>query len=401
MRLNTREIILLCTLTMMPGGCALMQHNAPDRQMQYDEMLSSVSTVAVLEPGMNVSHTGLNLYDRQMLVSIEAGALAGTDAGLQLSGGQGDVMIFLVPLGLVLGAIGGVIIPTDVPVEPSIQQLQTSQAVLTRLMEASLAEHKELQAALISEGNKIPARLFVALGMTGRGDLQGRVENSPSARSIDAILRVENLDIVLTGLDADNPLLALRVSIKIILTNADSPLRCLGWRESTWEGKSRLLSEWTANEGEHLKAGLASAIDAFAHEAITSLFVPKHELVPFYKKKATAPSWSECFPGDPDHRLTDVKTYCPLADQGFAGFQSRIGDVFYNESHKSRRNLIRAYVWYGLAARGNDELASDRIAMLTRMLTPDELKEARQRLHEWKAGQCVNDLSDAFMAQSQ
>jgi hypothetical protein len=35
------------------------------------------------------------------------------------------------------------------------------------------------------------------------------------------------------------------------------------------------------------------------------------------------------------------------------------------------------------------------------MLTPDELKEARQRLHEWKAGQCVNDLSDAFMAQSQ
>ena len=310
-------------------------------------------------------------------------------------------MIVFVPLGLVLGAIDGAIVPDDVAVEPSIQQLQTSQAVLTRLMEASLTEHKELQAALISEGNKNPARIFVALEKNGRGDLQGCVEYSSSARPIDAILRVENLDIVLTGLDADDPLLVLRVSIKIILTNADSPLRCLGWHESTWEGESRLLSEWTANEGEHLKAGLASAIDAFSHEAITSLFIPKHELVPFYKKKATAPSWSECFPGDPDHRLTDVETYCPLADRGFVGFQSRVGDIFYNESHKSRRNLIRAYVWYGLAARGNDELASDRIAVLTRMLTPDELKEARQRLHEWKAGQCVNDFSDAFTTQSQ
>lgn len=392
--------MMLCALTMISDGCALMEHNDPGRHMSSNEMLSSISTVAVIEPEINVSHTGLNLYDRQVLNSIEACAVAGTDAGLQVSGGQGDVMIVLVPLGLVLGAIGGVIVPTDVPVEPSIQQLQTSQAVLTKLLAASLTEHRELQAALISEGNKMPAHVFVTLDENHSGVHQTSAGNNQSGKPIDAILRVASLNIVLIGLDADDPLLTLRASMKIILTTAASPLRCLGWYESNWEAKSRRLSEWTENEGEHLKAGLASAFDALSQEAITFLFTPKYVLFPTLRKQAAAPSWSECLPGAADHHLTDVEAYCPLADRGYVGFQSRVGDILYNESHRSRRNLIRAYVWYGLAARGNDELASDRMAMLTRMLTPDELKEARQSLREWKAGQCVNDLADALMTQS-
>jgi hypothetical protein len=90
---------------------------------------------------------------------------------------------------------------------------------------------------------------------------------------------------------------------------------------------------------------------------------------------------------------------CSLADRGIAEYQSRVGNVLYNESDKSRRNLIRAYVWYALAAKGNNQLAIDRVEILTRMLSPEELKEAQQNLEDWKPGQCMNDLADSLVKQ--
>jgi hypothetical protein len=70
--------MLLCVLTMAPGGCTIMQHDNPGRHMPSNEMLNSIATVAVLEPGISVSHTGLSMYDQQVLDLIEAGAVAGT-----------------------------------------------------------------------------------------------------------------------------------------------------------------------------------------------------------------------------------------------------------------------------------------------------------------------------------
>jgi hypothetical protein len=399
MRLNPGTIMMLSVLTMISGGCTLMEHDDPGRHMPSSEMLDSIFTVAVIEPDINVSHTELSLYDRHVLNSMGDGALTGAVQGLNASGHEGSLMIVFVPLGLVLGTLDGAISPKAYPIEPSIQQSQSSQAVFGKMLAASFIEHNALQSALISEGNKMPAHVFITLDENDRGVHQTSAGNNQSGKPIDAILRVASLNIVLIGLDADDPLLTLRVSMKIVLTSAASPLRCLGWYTGTREGQNLRLSEWTGNEGEHLKAGFASAFDALSQEAITFLFTPKYVMFPSLRKQAADPSWSECLPGAADHHLTDVEAYCPLADRGFVGFQSRVGDILYNESHRSRRNLIRAYVWYGLAARGNDELASDRLAMLTRMLTPDELKEARQSLREWKAGQCVNDLADAFMTQ--
>jgi hypothetical protein len=115
--------------------------------------------------------------------------------------------------------------------------------------------------------------------------------------------------------------------------------------------------------------------------------------------EAEAPSYSHSAlgGGGTNGELTDID--CSLADQGNTEYQSRVGNVFYNEGDKSRRKLIRAYVWYALAVKGNDQLAVDRVELLTRMLSPEELKEARQNLEDWKPGQCIKDLADSLVKQ--
>lgn len=92
--------------------------------------------------------------------------------------------------------------------------------------------------------------------------------------------------------------------------------------------------------------------------------------------------------------------YCPNAYLGHADAQIHIGDIYYQGIYGRKFDPVRAWVWYNLAAQGGDAQAMEQLSGVTAEFTPDELKEARQRLHEWKAGQCVNDLSDAFMAQS-
>jgi hypothetical protein len=67
----------------------------------------------------------------------------------------------------------------------------------------------------------------------------------------------------------------------------------------------------------------------------------------------------------------------------------------------TRSKLVYAYVTYGRAAGNNDEVAADRIRILSSMFTSDELDEAGKKLHEWERGKCIEELTNAGLIRSQ
>jgi hypothetical protein len=295
-----------------------------------------------------------------------------------------------------------------------IQTLNTFKKVLTTVINGN----RGLQSALVSEGNKLPSYSFVTLN--GQ-EILPKLENartSPVDKSIDVILQVSGLSIIFVGDDRSkvlvggdlpfehNPNLQLKVFLKLLLKSTDVQAQCLGWYASAWEGKRLHASEWAEDDGEQLKASITTAFNTLSHEALSFLFTPSSH--PWYSnfhlfhEEVTAPIWSDCSVKDPYKRLlADVSSYCPQADKGIPEFQRRIGNVFYNESHLSRANLVHAYVWYRLAARNNDEIASNRTRLLSSMLTSDELEAAENELNEWKPGQCINMLTQAGIIRSQ
>jgi hypothetical protein len=328
-----------------------------------------------------------------------AGAVGGALGGVGASGGNAIAMIFLVPIGFVGGTVYGAVAPATVSVEPTTQQMQASKTIFKKVLQASFTEHNDLQSALISAGNRLGRQTFVPFQQTGAGEGNIGEKAQSSARVVKGILSVSSLSVVLIGSDAKDPLLKLRVAIRLLLTNDRSPTQCLGWYATTWEGQKRHLSELTAKGGESLKTELGSAFDELSKEAVKFLFTPRLDLFRFVRTEPAAPLWANCIMGNAKNvknPLAVLESYCPLADRGIPEYQIRVGNVLYNESNKSRKNLIRAYVWYSLATKGNDRLAVDRVEILSQILTAEELKEARQKFADWKPGQCMSDVSDAL-----
>jgi hypothetical protein len=94
----------------------------------------------------------------------------------------------------------------------------------------------------------------------------------------------------------------------------------------------------------------------------------------------------------------EAKWFCPQADDGIADPQRRIGDLlYYGYGETPNRDLVRAYVWYSLAAKGCNSEAQIRLLALEKQLTDEELQDARRRLDAWKPGhgQCMKDLTEA------
>jgi len=85
---------------------------------------------------------------------------------------------------------------------------------------------------------------------------------------------------------------------------------------------------------------------------------------------------------------------CRAADQG--GMESRVqlGNLFYNESHRFRDNLIQAYVWYSLANTADNSVLEKRLMILKEVLSYAELQEARHRLESWKPNECMKALNE-------
>jgi hypothetical protein len=93
----------------------------------------------------------------------------------------------------------------------------------------------------------------------------------------------------------------------------------------------------------------------------------------------------------------EIGTYCPNADLGHADAQKHIGDLYYLGTHGIKRDLILAYVWYSLAAMGENKEATKQLQPLVDELSPHQADEAVRQLLDWKPGQCERDLNDAIL----
>jgi hypothetical protein len=84
--------------------------------------------------------------------------------------------------------------------------------------------------------------------------------------------------------------------------------------------------------------------------------------------------------------------YCPNADLGHADAQLYIARVYDYSAYGGQVNLVRAWVWYSLAAQNGDEVAADRVKRITEELDPQKLAEAKRQLAAWTPGQCAEEL---------
>jgi uncharacterized protein YceK len=91
--------------------------------------------------------------------------------------------------------------------------------------------------------------------------------------------------------------------------------------------------------------------------------------------------------------IHEARTYCPNADRGNANAQMYIGDMHYLGAYKLKRDPVRAWVWYSLAAQKGDALATEQLSKVTAELTPEQLEEAKRQLEAWQPGQCMQELT--------
>ncbi len=72
----------------------------------------------------------------------------------------------------------------------------------------------------------------------------------------------------------------------------------------------------------------------------------------------------------------------PVAERGDADAQYMLG-FLYARGEGVRRDIVRAYVWFALAARQGDEIAADATAYLARRMRPDQVAEAKALVRAW------------------
>jgi len=387
--------LLVCLfLSEILVGCTHFTQNDPDKYTPKREVLDSIATVGVLKPSVAGYTTQNSENDLDLIKESKSAAFSGA---LLLASPLAPVATIYVLYAA--GSVGeGFVAPTAVKDSQKLQTNLTSLDTFNKVLTAMINDSATLQAALVSEGKRLPAYSFIPLDGEERLAKFGNNRTRPTEGTVDALLQVSNLSVVFFKKSAsyeDDPILELKVSLKLELKNTDQLPRCLGWYTNTWEGKRLRLSEWAENDGGELKDAIALAFQELSHEALNYLFTPRHEYFQLSDEKVVAPNWVACSVKDPYEKVSVDPSDCPLADQGYVEYQSRIGSVFYNESHLSRRNLVYAYVWYSRAARHNDKNAAYRTRLLSSMLTSDELEEAEIELNEWRPGQCIDELTNA------
>ena len=72
----------------------------------------------------------------------------------------------------------------------------------------------------------------------------------------------------------------------------------------------------------------------------------------------------------------------PVAERGDADAQYMMG-FLYARGEGVRRNLVRAYLWFSLAARQGDRIAADAVAGLARRMSPGQIGAAESLVSAW------------------
>jgi TPR repeat protein len=77
-----------------------------------------------------------------------------------------------------------------------------------------------------------------------------------------------------------------------------------------------------------------------------------------------------------------VKWCKRAADQGYAEAQFDIGHMYWYGEGVSK-DVVQGYMWASLAARQNHQKAIHTIAALEKVMTSDQIAEAKRRAGEW------------------
>lgn len=103
---------------------------------------------------------------------------------------------------------------------------------------------------------------------------------------------------------------------------------------------------------------------------------------------ALAPPASADFPAavaayDGGDYVTAFEESMSDAERGDADAQYMVG-FLYARGEGVRRDLVRAYLWFTLAARRGDEVAAEALAGLARRMTPEQISEAETLARDWR-----------------
>jgi hypothetical protein len=346
----------------------------------------------------------MHFYDKEVLKSMGEGAVGG--ASVVASSGLGSpdpvvniITIIFIPIGAVAGAVGGAVAPLEVAVIPTEKQLQNIEAAFKSAFVSADGELKYLQNAFVSEGNKLlPSNHFYPAENVVESHETLTDRSKKKTPVTDAVLYSLIRNITLSGPNAKDPALSIKIELRYFLKTANNPELCLRCYVGIWEGETRSLSEWQKEDGRYVKEEIITAFRELYPEAIAILFDSTSKKSTF-TGKACSSTWSNCYLPDQATIADQAKWFCPQAEQGIADPQRRIGDVFnYGGGDSTNRDVIRAYVWYSLSASGNNTEAMIRLLELEKELTSEQLREAKDRLGKWvpgEDGQCKNDLIGA------
>ena len=81
---------------------------------------------------------------------------------------------------------------------------------------------------------------------------------------------------------------------------------------------------------------------------------------------------------------TALQLLRPLADQGFAPAQSKLGDM-YADGAGVPQDRAAAYMWFSLAAAQGFEEAQKARDIIVKLMTHGQIEEARLIAREWMA----------------
>ena len=75
---------------------------------------------------------------------------------------------------------------------------------------------------------------------------------------------------------------------------------------------------------------------------------------------------------------------CLMAVQGDKASQYRVAADYRFGSFRFPVDLVRSYLWYHYAARGDSKVIEERIAYLVDKMTPSQIAEAERLVKEWE-----------------
>jgi len=101
------------------------------------------------------------------------------------------------------------------------------------------------------------------------------------------------------------------------------------------------------------------------------------------------------FEGGHDYKKA-VKWFCTAAENGFSKAQLVIGRLYRNtkkfDNIKIEKDIIKAYIWFSLAARRANVEASENKKELEILLTKEELEQTKQVLDNFQNFSCKKIL---------